>query len=221
MSGKIVRLNKSLYGLKQASRTFYKRLVSDLLRIGFEQSLSDPCVLRFMMGDEVMGIIAIHVDDILYAGTKRLAEVIAEALGDSLPTKNLGEVRFFLGCAFSRDREAGTIEISQESYIWSVLERFNICRTSSIPASPANDSRSVMEDEEAGDVPFREVVGCLMWIANNTRPETSNAVRTVARHSHEPKKSDWKAAQKILSYLKETAHLTLKYKQDTTVDVGT
>ncbi|CAB1103450.1 unnamed protein product [Ectocarpus sp. CCAP 1310/34] len=221
MSGKIVRLNKSLYGLKQASRTSYKRLVSDLLWIGFEQSLSDPCVLRFMMGDEVMGIFAIHVDDILYAGTKRLAEVIVEALGDSLPTKNLGEVRFFLGCEISRDREAGTIEISQESYIRNVLERFNICRTSSIPASPANDSRSVMEDEEAGDVPFREVVGCLMWIANNTRPETSNAVRTVARHSHEPKKSDWKAAQKILSYLKETAHLTLKYKQDTTVDVGT
>ena len=36
-------MNKSLYGLKQASRTFYKRLVSDLKRIGFEQSLSDPC----------------------------------------------------------------------------------------------------------------------------------------------------------------------------------
>ena len=39
MSGKVVRLNKSLYGLKQASRTLYKRLVSDLKRIGFEQSL--------------------------------------------------------------------------------------------------------------------------------------------------------------------------------------
>ena len=48
-----------------------------------------------------------------------------EALGDSLPTKNLGEVKFFLGCAFIRDREAGTNEISQESYIRSVLERFN------------------------------------------------------------------------------------------------
>ena len=39
MSGKVVRLNKSLCGLKQASRTFYKRLVSDLKRIGFEQSV--------------------------------------------------------------------------------------------------------------------------------------------------------------------------------------
>ena len=221
MSGKVVRLNKSLYGLKQASRTFYKRLVSDLKRIGFEQSLSDPCVLRFMMGDEVMGMVAIHVDDILYAGTKSLVKVVVEALGDSLPTKNLGEVKFFLGCAFIRDREAGTIEISQESYIRSVLESFNICRTSPIPASLANDNRSLMEDEGAGDVPFREVVGSLMWIANQTRPDISNAVRAVARHSHEPKRSHWKAAQKILNYLLETAHLTLKFKQDSTVDVGT
>ena len=69
MSGKVARLDKSLYGLKQASRTLYKRLVSDLKRIGFEQSMPDPCVLSFMMGDEVVGMVAIHVDDILYAGT--------------------------------------------------------------------------------------------------------------------------------------------------------
>ena len=50
----------------------------------------------------------------------------------------------------------------------------------------------------------------------------SNAVRAVARHSHEPKKSHWKAAQKILNYLLETAHLTFKFKQDSSVDlVGT
>ena len=65
----------------------------------------------------------------------------------TLPAKNLGEVKFFLGCAFIRDREAGTIEISQESYIRSVLERFNICRTSPFPASLANDNRSLTEDE--------------------------------------------------------------------------
>eukprot|EP00903_Cladosiphon_okamuranus_P021635 g19891.t1 len=69
------------------------------------------------------------------------------------------------------------------------------------------------EDEGAGDVPFREVVGSLMWIASQTRPDISNSVRAVARHSHEPKKSHWKAAQKILNYLLETAHLTLKFKR--------
>eukprot|EP00904_Undaria_pinnatifida_P013312 jgi/Undpi1/9110/HiC_scaffold_26.g11568.m1 len=109
MSGKVARLNKSLYGLKQASRTFYKRLVSDLKRIGFEQSMSDPCVLRFMMGDEVVGMVAIHVDDILYAGTKSLAEVVVEALGDSLPTKNLGVsfVFFLVGLTIKLGQLAG------------------------------------------------------------------------------------------------------------------
>ena len=195
--------------------------MQDLKTIGFEQCLTDPCVLRFMMGDEVIGMIVIHVDDILYAGLKRLAEYLLQELGNLLPAKNLGEVNFFLGYAFRRDREAGTIEISQESYIRSVLERFNICRTSSIPASPANNYRSVKEDVEAGDVPFREVVGSLMWIANQTRPDISNAVRAVARHPHEPKKSHWKAAQKILNYLLETSHLGLKFKRDASVDVGT
>lgn len=48
VSGKVVRLNKSLYGRRQASR-----LVSELKRITFEQFISDPCVLRFVVGDEV------------------------------------------------------------------------------------------------------------------------------------------------------------------------
>ena len=66
-------------------------------------------------------MVVIHVDDILFGGLKRIGEFVVQALGDSLPT-NLGEVIIFLGCAFRRDREAGMIEISQESYIRSVLE---------------------------------------------------------------------------------------------------
>ena len=97
--------------------------VSDFKRIGFEQSLTDPCILRFVVDDEVLGMVMIHVDDILFAGLKRLGEFLVQALGDCLPTKNLGEIIFFLGCAFRRDREAGTIEISQDSYIRNVLEK--------------------------------------------------------------------------------------------------
>ena len=70
--------------------------MQDLKTIGFEQCLTDPCVLRFMM-DEVIGMIVIHVDDILYAGLKRLAEYLLQELGNLLPTKNLGEVKFLFG----------------------------------------------------------------------------------------------------------------------------
>ena len=78
--------------------------------------------------------------------------MVVAALGDSLPTKDLGEVKFFLGCEYIRDRDAGTIEITGElDYFRNLLERFNICRTSSIPASLVNDNRYLMEDAGAGD----------------------------------------------------------------------
>ena len=72
------------------------------------------------------------------------------------------------------------------------------------------DPRPVNEQEDAAGVPFREVVGSLLWIANQTRPDISNAVLAVARHSHEPKDIHWDAAKKILSYLLATAELSLK-----------
>ena len=91
-----------------------------------------------------------------------------------------------MGSEFGRDRLVGTIEISQTSCIRSVLEKYNVTRKSPIPASPRVDVRAVNEQGEAGDVPFREVVDSLMWIANQTKPGIANAVRAVARHSHEP-----------------------------------
>ena len=65
VSGKVVRVNKSLYGQRPASRTFDERQVSEVTRISFEQFISGPCVLRFMTGDDVVGMVVIHVDDIL------------------------------------------------------------------------------------------------------------------------------------------------------------
>ena len=48
-------------------------------------------------------MVAIHVDDNLYAGTTSLTKVVVEALGDSLSTKNLSDVRFFI---YSRSRDS-------------------------------------------------------------------------------------------------------------------
>ena len=68
------------------------------------------------------------------------------------------------------------------------------------------------------DVPFREIVGSLMWIANQTRPDIANAVRAIARFSHDPKPIHYKAAQKILEYPNVTSDLDLTFRRDS--DLG-
>ena len=64
LSGKVVRLNKSLYGLKQASRQWHAHLTKCLLTLGFVQCLADACVFRLMEGGSIVITIVVHVDDI-------------------------------------------------------------------------------------------------------------------------------------------------------------
>ena len=59
LSSKVVRLNKSLYGLKQASRTWHAPLTTCLQRLGFEQCLTDVCVFRLLIEDGRVAIAAV------------------------------------------------------------------------------------------------------------------------------------------------------------------
>ena len=112
-----------------------------------------------------------------------------------------------MGSEYKSDRAKGTLEISQTQFIRSVLHRFAVSKSSPIPATPSLDLRHVSDEETVVDVPFREIVGSLMWIANQTRPDIANAVRAIARFSHDPKPIHFKAAQKILEYLNATSDL--------------
>ena len=70
LSGKVVRLSKSLYGLKQASRTWHAHLTTCLKRLGFEQCMTDVYVFRLIKDGCVAITAAVHVDDIFAVGQK-------------------------------------------------------------------------------------------------------------------------------------------------------
>ena len=77
---------------------------------------------------------------------------------------------------------------------------------------------SVSGYKGAKDASFRERVGCLMGIANHTRLDIADAVTAVARHSHDPKDTHWKAMQQIRECLL-TARPGLTYRVGSEVDV--
>ena len=64
--GLVCKLKRSIYGLKQSPRCWNAALDSQLKRIGFKQTTSDPCLCVSMEGEPF--IIAVYVDDILLAG---------------------------------------------------------------------------------------------------------------------------------------------------------
>ena len=126
LSGKIVQLNKSLYGLRQASREWYALLKKCLLALGFEQCMADSCVFRLVEGGEVVLLLVVHVDDIFAVGTKERCDQFGKDLGEYVPVKSLGELKWYSGCYYERDREAGRLTISQQTYTEELGERYGV-----------------------------------------------------------------------------------------------
>ena len=78
-----------------------------LLVLGFEQCLADSCVFRLIQGGIVVLILVVHVDDI-FAVEKERCDQFGEDLNRMVPVKNLGELKWYSGCFYERDREAGS-----------------------------------------------------------------------------------------------------------------
>ena len=126
MSGKIGRLNRSLYGLKQASRSWHNHLVTHMNSLGFGQSPADACVIRLIESGSVSIATAVHVDDIFAVGVKSRCDQFCEDLNRLIPVNNLGELRWYAGCRFSRDWDAGTLTISQQDFAENTATRFGL-----------------------------------------------------------------------------------------------
>ena len=213
MSGKVVRLNRSLYGLRLASRSWHSRLLTRVKTLGFEQCAADACVLRLIENGSVSAIAVVHVDDIFAVGRKRRCDRLCEGLNKLVPIDHLGELRWYAGCHFSREKSKGLLTILQKAFTDKIVEKFGIVSNRTIPAVVGLKLEVFERDEPEGNWPFREVVGSLMWLANQTRPDISNAVRAVARYAHAPKSVHWGAALNILKYLRTTSDLGITYQR--------
>jgi Reverse transcriptase (RNA-dependent DNA polymerase) len=215
--GKVCKLNRSIYGLRQAPRAWNKRLCDDLRGCGFSSLVNAESVFRGAMAGAVVYLL-IYVDDILVVSASIQAAVLAKkSLGALYTVKDLGEVEYFLGVKVERER--GRLNLSQESYIHSVLERYGMqdCKPVLTPMVQSSDlmatsQRSEIEASRMVGVPFREAIGSLLYLAIRTRPDISVAVSILSKHVQEPKPSHWEGVKRILRYLKGTASLGLRYE---------
>ena len=105
------------------------------------------------------------------------------------------------------------LTISQMPFTEKTVNQFGVTAGMNTPLSTDVFLEEFDENEPDGMWPFRELVGTLMWLANQTRPDISNAVRAVARFAHIPKLKHWEAAGGILEYLKVTSGYGITFQR--------
>jgi hypothetical protein len=91
-----VKLQKSLYGLKQSGRMWYNRLSEYLLRKGYSNNDDCPCVF-IKKTQKGFCIISVYVDDLNIIGTQRDIDEARNHLKTEFEVKDLGKTKFFLG----------------------------------------------------------------------------------------------------------------------------
>ncbi|KAK2375797.1 putative mitochondrial protein [Trifolium repens] len=199
--GLVCKLEKSLYGLKQASRKWYEKLSALLIKEGYIQSTSDYSLFT-LTKENTFTVLLVYVDDIILAGDS-IAEFdkIKAVLDVAFKIKNLGQLKYFFGLEVAHSKQG--ITVSQRKYCLDMLKDSGFL--GSKPASTPLDT-SIKLHSTAGspysDISsYRRLVGRLLYL-NTTRPDIAFATQQLSQFMHAPTTVHYTAACRVLRYLK-------------------
>ena len=216
---KVCKLQRSIYGLKQASRSWNLCFDNAIKKFGFIKNEDEPCVYKRVSGSIVVFLV-LYVDDILLIGNDiPTLQTVKSWLGKCFSMKDLGEASYVLGIKIYRDRSRKLLGLSQSTYIDKVLKRFSMQEskrgflpmTHGINLSKAQCPKTQDERERMNKIPYASAIGSIMYAMLCTRPDVSYALSMTSRYQSNPGECHWTAVKNILKYLRRTKDAFLIY----------
>ncbi|MCO5550786.1 hypothetical protein L7F22_004277 [Adiantum nelumboides] len=176
---------------------------------GFQNSPTES-TLYVKKRDAVLIMLTFYVDDMLLTGNNENANAaFKDALQKTFEMFDLGLLHYYLGIQFVQSEDG--IYMSQAKYLHKILDKFGMqnCK----PISTPIDTGSKLSMLDAGD-PFDvhtydAAVGCLIYLAGNTRPDIQFGVSQASRFMHSLGMHHWQAVKRILRYLSGTPNLSM------------
>ena len=211
---KIWKLNRAIYGLKQAARAWWLELEKSLKELGFNKIYADAGIFVSRDKKGTFVIMLAYVDDIIVTGPNT-AYVISkkQMFMQKWECRDLGSCKEFLRMTI--EYENGDIKISQSKYLQRVLERFDM-----------QDSRYAQTPLPTGYKPskylgpctpelrskYQQAIGSLLYLMIGTRPDICFAVSLMAKFSNNPSEDHFNRVKYIMRYLNGTKNYCLRYQ---------
>ena len=206
------KLNKAMYGLKQAAKCWNDMLTRIMTDLGLRQFESEECIYA-TKGNEL--IVGAYVDDLLIiSSSKQAIANFKKSFIDKVPITDKGEISKFVGIEVARLE--GAFEMSQQTLIGELVDSHGLthangCRTP-FPTGTVLDIDE--NDQQYEDIKFyQSTVGSLMYIAGCTRPDIQFAANQLGKYMSNPMIKHIRAAKRVVRYLKQTADAKLIFRK--------
>ncbi|KAK8523031.1 hypothetical protein V6N12_073742 [Hibiscus sabdariffa] len=216
---KVCKLQRSIYGLKQASRSWNLHFNEAIQEFGFIRNEDEPCVYKKFSGS-IVSFVILYVDDILIIGNDiPTLQSIKTWLSSCFSMKDLGEAAYILEVKIHRDRSRRLLGLSQSTYIDKVLKRFSMEESKrgflpmrhGISLSKEMCPSTIQEREQMSQIPYASAIGSIMYAMICTRPDLSYTLSMTSRYQANPSEGHWTAVKNILKYLRRTKDVFLVY----------
>lgn len=120
-----LKVKKSIYGLKQSPRCWYKEMHSFIESIKFRSSTADTCL--FISRDlNNRRFFHVHVEDMTIAGTPTSLSSFRTLISNKFEMEDLGEATDILGISLSQNHLTHTMLLSQDGYSKNLLQSYNM-----------------------------------------------------------------------------------------------
>ena len=149
--GKVRCLDKTIYGMMDGANNWWGTLDEEMGELGYYWSKADPSICSCHANGNVTITSTYTNDTTGISLSKEEANRAKEELGWKYETKDLGDANLVLGICIDRNRDAGTISISQRAYLKRVLEHFSMidCNPHTTPLPPG----TTLTKEQAPQTP--------------------------------------------------------------------
>ncbi|WVZ23807.1 hypothetical protein V8G54_002351 [Vigna mungo] len=219
---RVCLLQKSLYGLKQSPRQWYRKFDDFLIKLNFKRCNYDDCVYTLNHDGEMLYLL-LYVDDILIASSDRgmIGETKAR-LADAFEMKELGEARRILGIDIKRDRPGGNLFLSQECYLQKVISRYRMAE-SKMASTPVGQHLKLTKEQcpkteeerkKMESVPFSNGIGSIMYGMVCTRPDVAHGVSVLSQFMVNPGPTHCEALKWMLRYIRGSLGTGLSFQNN-------
>ena len=218
-SNNYYKLNKALYGLRQAPLQWFKKLREVLVDVlHFKQLQSDGSVFikTTNVGGSLRTTVALcYVDDLIFASNT--IEELRRSIDQFLSVFNGTQEPLHWYLAVRMDSLNDGFALSQSSYIESALQDFEIKdirkEYTPIQANFYDELEVHKDDKQLKDNQYRNMIGTLQFLASRTRPDISTAVGILSQFTNKPNEFLLKCVKRVFGYLKATIDYGLFHKK--------